>query len=154
MNNNDNCSHNDESARYELRDDGIFREEHDSKGRAVWTRLCSKIEVLGMVRDGKGERWGLRIRWKDFEQRDHNMTVPREQLATDPKSFFAALASGGIEFLAQHGKRTGSVGRVPSKSPMFACSDQRSPDGLARRLFCFARQGHRTHQRGHHLRRP
>jgi putative DNA primase/helicase len=88
--------------RFEVSDSGVFLlgsaaegEEDGEETKPI--RLCSRLDVVGAVRDYEGEGWGRLLRWRDADGRPHEWVMPAAVLAEDPGAVRARLMAGGLE---------------------------------------------------------
>jgi len=77
---------------YSLKADGLY---YDDGGDAPALRIASRMEVLAQTRDDKGASWGLLLRWKDSDHRDHQWAMPMPLLAGDGSEIRATLLDRG-----------------------------------------------------------
>lgn len=60
----------------------------------VW--ICSRIDVLAMTRDTKGNDWGRMLSWRDADGRQHQWAMPVELLQGDGAEVRRELARRGL----------------------------------------------------------
>lgn len=92
--------------RYEARKDGVYKQEADSTRKAV--RLCDAIELVAHTRNKESDDWGLWIRFKDLDGKEHDLILSRK-IFTQGRKVEEALASAGlrIDYLS------GNSGKCP-----------------------------------------
>ena len=71
-------------------DDG----DDDNKSKAL--HIAGNFEVAAMTRNGEGNSWGLLLKWKDPDGRDHSFVLPHEMLASDGAEARRVLTSQGF----------------------------------------------------------
>jgi putative DNA primase/helicase len=59
----------------------MFKDPEDAESKPLHIAGCFDVEA--MTRDGDGNGWGLLLRWKDQDGRDHQYALAREHLAGD-----------------------------------------------------------------------
>jgi hypothetical protein len=57
--------------------------------------IAGHFDILAETRDGEGGSWGLLLRWKDHDGREHRYALPRAMLAGDGSEARRALLDGG-----------------------------------------------------------
>ena len=60
------------------------------------TWISAPFDVLARCRDPKGDGWGLSIRWKDADRRDHSLDVTSVAMHGDPGTLAQSLVAGGL----------------------------------------------------------
>jgi len=83
------------SERFEVTDSGVFH--IPSRRRKKRTRICSRLDVLKVTRDDRGEGWGRLLRWRDREEKEHIWSMPMSLLAGSGEEYRARLLDGGLE---------------------------------------------------------
>lgn len=86
-----------ESSAFRLTDDGVVYFDSDPDKEPL--RICGRLEIAALTRDGKGDGWGRLLRWRDSEGRAHEWPMPMSLLAGDGNEYRARLLDGGL-FLA------------------------------------------------------
>ncbi len=81
---------------FSMRSDGLFYED---------SRICLPIEIGADTRDGQSENWGRLVRFKDTDQRLHQLTIPMEKLVGDCHEIIALLNSLGLRISTNRGLR-------------------------------------------------
>jgi uncharacterized protein (DUF927 family) len=71
-----------------MREDGLHA---DTGGDAAPQWIAGPFEVLGEARDHAGEGWGLWLRWRDPDSRQHTWLMPRRMLVVGPGELEAEL---------------------------------------------------------------
>ncbi len=66
----------------------------DGEQRRDW--VSDPVELLTETRDADGKNWGLLLRWRDRDGRQHEEIVPREWLDAEGTTLRAMLAAGGL----------------------------------------------------------
>ncbi len=69
---------------------------HADAGEAGLVWLAAPFEVLGEARDATGEGWGLWLRWKDRDRREHCWALPHRLLMMTQGEAEAALVDRGL----------------------------------------------------------
>jgi putative DNA primase/helicase len=67
--------------------------------------LAGEFEVDAMVHDGTGNNWGLLLRWRDFDRREHEWCMPRAGLGGKADLIWQTLLSRGLEISTALGSR-------------------------------------------------
>jgi putative DNA primase/helicase len=80
---------------YAFSDRGLmWKDPDDAEKPALHIAGCFDVEA--MTRDGDGNGWGLLLRWKDQDGRDHQYALAREHLAVDGAEARRILMSQGF----------------------------------------------------------
>jgi putative DNA primase/helicase len=58
--------------------------------------IAGHFDVVAETRDGDGTNWGVLLRWKDHDNRDHQHALPRVTLAGDGSEARRLLMDGGF----------------------------------------------------------
>jgi uncharacterized protein (DUF927 family) len=88
---------------YQMDDDGLVLlviEDGDDDGDENKTKsifISGSFEILGRVRDPKGEGWARLLRWKDDDRRVHTRPVSDADLHGDVSALCASLARSGLK---------------------------------------------------------
>jgi hypothetical protein len=61
----------------------------------IW--VAAPFEVLGRIRDPKGEGWARWLRWRDDDGRAHTQSISDADLHGDPRTLCAMLAGLGLK---------------------------------------------------------
>jgi hypothetical protein len=61
--------------------------------------VSSAFEILGRIRDPKGEGWARLLRWQDADGKEHTFAVSDADLHGDGKTLFGNLASRGLHIV-------------------------------------------------------
>ena len=85
------------SSPFRLTDEAVLYLDPDPEKEPL--RICGRLEVAALTRDGKGDGWGRLLRWGDSEGRQHEWAMPMSLLAGDGAEYRARLLDGGL-FLA------------------------------------------------------
>ena len=86
---------------YQMNEEGLFTQGKDDEEVFV----SGAFEVLGRVRDPRGEGWARLIRWHDDDNRAHAFTVSDADLHSDQPMLCANLASRGLKVATGRGIR-------------------------------------------------
>ena len=81
-----------------------------TKGKGDYQATESKLisgpfEILGRVRDPKGEGWARLLRWSDDDKRVHNHAVSDADMHGDVSALCANLASRGLQITTCQDRR-------------------------------------------------
>jgi uncharacterized protein (DUF927 family) len=94
---------------------GLFLRQDDPE--KPWLHVCGPLTVAAETRDANGTSWGVLLRWRDREGREHSWAMPRAMLAGDGVELRAHLLDGGL-FLAPGRKaREGLLTYLGAASP-------------------------------------
>lgn len=58
--------------------------------------IAAPFEVVGEANDGAGQNWGLVIRWKDRDDRQHQWSVPKRLIHSDGNRIAEELEEAGL----------------------------------------------------------
>ena len=58
--------------------------------------ICAPFEVVGEANDGTGTNWGLVIRWRDRDERQHQWSVPKRLIHSDGNGIAEQLEDAGL----------------------------------------------------------
>jgi uncharacterized protein (DUF927 family) len=86
---------------FRLTDEAVIHLDPDPDKEPL--RICGRLEVAALTRDGKGDGWGRLLRWSDSEGRTHEWAMPMSLLAGDGSEYRARLLDGGL-FIAPNRK--------------------------------------------------
>lgn len=75
-----------------MRERGLYHRDPDAGD----TLLSGPFEVVAETRDAGGGSWGVLLRWKDPDAREHEWAMPRAILAGDGTELRRALLDGGL----------------------------------------------------------
>ena len=106
---------------YECRPDGVFQLRQNFKP----IKLCDALEPVAHTRTSEGEDWGLWIRFKDADNRDHELILGRK-LFTQGRKVEELLASKGLRLYVLSG--------YSGKSPLAEFFNAVPMDALRRAL--------------------
>jgi hypothetical protein len=73
---------------------GLFLWQDDPE--KPWLHVCGPLTVAAETRDANGTSWGVLLRWRDREGREHSWAMPRAMLAGDGVELRAHLLDGGL----------------------------------------------------------
>ena len=91
-------AHSPGSARFEMRDDGVFYiggRDSESKAKPE-QRICGRLDILARTCNDQNEEWGLLVEWRDYDHHVHTWAMPMELLETDPARVRGELARLGL----------------------------------------------------------
>jgi putative DNA primase/helicase len=77
--------------------DGLMVDITKPRGQIETVWLAGPFEVLGRIRDSKGEGWARLLRWRDDDGRVHTHPISDADLHGDPATLCAILASSGLK---------------------------------------------------------
>ncbi|MBP0492856.1 DUF927 domain-containing protein [Pararoseomonas indoligenes] len=121
---------------YVFRDSGLWFEaaqDPDAETLSQPFFVTAPFEVVGEANDGTGMAWGLVIRWKDRDGRQHQWSVPKRLVHSDGSRIAEELEDAGLHCSPSGRAKTllrNFIGGVRSK----------------RRLICVDRTGWHTSQ--------
>ncbi len=83
---------------YEMTRDGLFYTPRAKKGRPPPepTFVAAPFRVIGQTRNAIGEAWGLLLRWRDREGRDHQWAIPRKLIHRPGNEIAGELEDAGL----------------------------------------------------------
>ncbi len=87
---------------------GLRGEEEEPVPRAQ--RLCDPFQVLAETHDGRGNAWGLLLRWQDRDRHAHEVVVPRELALGDGAELTRILLRQGLWVAPDESRRRKLVG--------------------------------------------
>ncbi|MGG5811446.1 DUF927 domain-containing protein [Falsiroseomonas sp. CW058] len=83
-----------------FKDSGLYYDqaaEMDEEGLPVErVFIAAPFEVVGEANDGTGNNWGLVIRWKDRDERQHQWSVPKRFVHADGNRIAEELEDAGL----------------------------------------------------------
>jgi putative DNA primase/helicase len=91
---------------FEMRENGLYRDPGEGK---TPFRVCGPFEVLGETRPENGDAWGLLLRWKDRDGREHEWIMPRRLLAGEAAEVRQRFADCGLDVSGTDGSRRALV---------------------------------------------
>jgi len=93
---------------FRVYDDGVWYHppKNDNGGETQRpTRIASRIDVVAMTRNNRGEDWGRLLEWRDDDGRKHQWAMPVELLAGDGAEIRAELLRRGVQLGSGRGVR-------------------------------------------------
>jgi putative DNA primase/helicase len=81
---------------YRLTDQGLFWSDPTDDPDLPAMLVASAFDVVAETRDGDGTSWGVLLRWKDHDGRNHQYALPRASLAGDGAEARRILLDGGL----------------------------------------------------------
>ena len=93
---------------------GLFFDEGGDGGKA-W--ICDPFEILAATRDDAGSSWGLMLRWRDPDHREHLWAMPRQLLYGDGATLCGELASRGLSIAPDSKRRNLLLGYLATVQP-------------------------------------
>jgi putative DNA primase/helicase len=93
---------------YQMDDTGLFVKVTKDKGDKQTTEsifISGPFEILGRVRDPKGEGWARLLRWNDKDNRVHSHLVSDAELHGDLSVLCANLAGLGLQIATGQNRR-------------------------------------------------
>ena len=91
---------------------------HDAGGDSSPTWLAEPFEILAATRDEIGSSWGLMLRWRDLDNREHTWALPRSLLYGDGAAVCGALADQGLSVAPGVKARTFLLGYLAFAKPV------------------------------------
>ena len=85
------------AGRFQVQENGVFLVKPgkgDEDGSLEF--VCSKLEVVAMIRDPHSDQWGRLLQWKDPDDRFHEWAMPMSALQSDGAEVRRDLAAGGV----------------------------------------------------------
>ena len=82
---------------------------------AKW--ICDPFEILAATRDDAGSSWGLMLRWRDPDHREHLWAMPRQLLYGDGATLCGELASRGLSIAPDSKRRNLLLGYLATVQP-------------------------------------
>lgn len=84
---------------FKMTKDGLFfqpprRKTDDAEPAPAW--VCSPFEIVGATRTPVGEDWGVLIRWRDLEGRQHQWAIPRRLIHQQGAPISEQLEASGL----------------------------------------------------------
>ena len=67
------------------------------EGDGKWTFVCSRFDVVAVIRNSNGEHWGRLLALRDRDGTPHEWAMPMEMLAGSGEEYRRRLLSMGIE---------------------------------------------------------
>lgn len=90
---------NQTSGRFKITDKGVLlltpSEDDDTPDKCEF--VCSKLDVVAMIRDPLSAQWGKLLQWQDPDGRFHEWAMPMAALQGDGIEVRRELATGGLE---------------------------------------------------------
>ncbi|RAI00144.1 hypothetical protein DLJ53_20760 [Acuticoccus sediminis] len=83
-------------AGFQVRANGVDREEEAAEGATEWRWLCSPLRVVALTRDRSGEGWGRHTEIIDADGRTHTWSIPARMLAGDGAEMRAEFLDRGL----------------------------------------------------------
>jgi len=80
---------------YSFSDRGLMWSDPDDQDRPA-ILIAGSFDVVAETRDSDGASWGVLLRWKDHDDRDHQLALPRATLAGDGSEARRILMDGGF----------------------------------------------------------
>ena len=104
---------------YSFSDRGLMWQNPDDLDKPA-ILVAGHFDVVAETRDGEGASWGVLLHWKDHDNRDHRLALPRSTLAGDGSEARRILMDGG--FLLPRAKQ-------PEACSIRFCSRSNRPTG-------------------------
>lgn len=82
-------------AGYSFSDRGLMWQNPDDLDKPA-ILIAGHFDIVAETRDGDGSNWGVLLRWKDHDDREHQFALPRATLAGDGSEARRALMEGGF----------------------------------------------------------
>ncbi|MGY4355382.1 putative DNA primase/helicase [Bradyrhizobium sp. i1.3.1] len=80
---------------YSFSDRGLMHQNPDDLDKPA-ILIAGHFDIVAETRDGDGSNWGVLLRWKDHDDREHQFALPRATLAGDGSEARRALMEGGF----------------------------------------------------------
>ncbi|WP_456620626.1 MULTISPECIES: DUF927 domain-containing protein [unclassified Bradyrhizobium] len=80
---------------YSFSDRGLMWQNPDDLDKPA-ILIAGHFDIVAETRDGDGSNWGVLLRWKDHDDREHQFALPRATLAGDGSEARRALMEGGF----------------------------------------------------------
>lgn len=80
---------------YSFSDRGLMYQNLDDLDKPALL-IAGHFDIVAETRDGDGSNWGVLLRWKDHDDREHQFALPRATLAGDGSEARRALMEGGF----------------------------------------------------------
>lgn len=80
---------------YSFSDRGLMHQNPDDLDKPA-ILIAGQFDIVAETRDGDGSNWGVLLRWKDHDDREHQFALPRATLAGDGSEARRALMEGGF----------------------------------------------------------
>jgi putative DNA primase/helicase len=90
---------------FSFSDCGLMWKDPDD-AESIALHIAGHFDVEAMTRDGDGNGWGLLLRWKDQDGKDHRYALAHEHLAGDGAEARRILMSQGFYIAPSPGART------------------------------------------------
>jgi putative DNA primase/helicase len=82
---------------YSFSDRGLmWKDPKDDDADKPAMHVAGLVDVAAMTRNGDGNSWGLLLKWKDPDGRDHSFVLPHELLASDGAEARRVLTNQGF----------------------------------------------------------
>ena len=82
---------------FRLTEDGVYYADSDEDDEEIeWVPVCSRLEVLALTRDDRGEEWGRLLAVTDADGSTHEWAMPMALLAGDGAAYRERLLSLGL----------------------------------------------------------
>lgn len=82
-------------AGFTMRSDGLWWQDTSDLEKPP-LHLSGPFEAVAETRDVDGSAWGVLLRWRDHDGRDHEWAMPRAMLASDGAEVRRVLLDGGL----------------------------------------------------------
>jgi putative DNA primase/helicase len=111
------------STPFRLTDEAVLYIDPDPEKEPL--KVCGRLEIVALTRDGRGDGWGRLLEWTDAEDRKHRWAIPMSLLAGDGNEYRARLLDGGLiispgrkvrDFLTTYIQTTGTTAKRLSVS--------------------------------------
>ena len=80
-------------------------------------KICSRLDITALTRNGNGNAWGRLLEFKDKEGRAHTWAMPMRLLSGDGQEYRAALLDMGLEIVSDKKARDLLTNYIQSATP-------------------------------------
>ena len=81
---------------YELKQDGVYLTQL-YRDELITSKICSPLKVISMTRDDVSGNWGLQLKLKDPDNKEHSLAISNEMLLAE-NEYLGALVREGLKF--------------------------------------------------------
>jgi len=83
---------------FAMKPDGLFYEPPGDSDKPP-VRVSAPFEIVAQTRDPESNNWGLLLRWKDYDGKPHEWSIPNSKMHGDAREISGVLAEQGLRCL-------------------------------------------------------
>jgi|GEM_PF-5979998 len=102
---------------YLVNDKGVFAIKKND-GKELLIKISSRIDVVASTRDMSNQNWGMLVQFKDRDNYDHEIALPKELLSGGGENYRQELLNRGVDIMPGSAVKDALTGYLMEAKPV------------------------------------